>query len=108
MTDTRVFDEPSRIRGGSGRATALLAFGLVANLATQMTFAATRRETADQCRAPGPGIAPPAPQSARYSVIGRRPTTAAESPIEAHEPRQSQIGAFPTDAISQPRPDRRL
>jgi MFS family permease len=46
MADTRVFDEPSRIRGGSGRATALLAFGLVANLATQMTFATTLHEIA--------------------------------------------------------------
>ena len=46
MTDTRVFDEPSRARGGSARATALLSFGLVANLATQMTFAATLHEIA--------------------------------------------------------------
>jgi MFS family permease len=46
MTDTRVFGEPSRARGGSARATALMAFGLVANLATQMTFAATLHEIA--------------------------------------------------------------
>jgi MFS family permease len=46
MTDTRTFDEPSRAGGGSARATALLSFGLVANLATQMTFAATLHEIA--------------------------------------------------------------
>src|SRR5216684_2358474 len=46
MADTRAFDEPSRIRNGSARATALLSFGLVANLATQMTFAATLHEIA--------------------------------------------------------------
>jgi MFS family permease len=46
MADIRTFDEPSRVRGGSARATALLSFGLVANLATQMTFAATLHEIA--------------------------------------------------------------
>jgi hypothetical protein len=46
MADTRTFDEPSRVRWGSARATALLSFGLVANLATQMTFAATLHEIA--------------------------------------------------------------
>src|SRR6266571_3594299 len=46
MADTRAFDEPSPVRGGSARATALLSFGLVANLATQMTFAATLHEIA--------------------------------------------------------------
>jgi len=38
--------EPSDARGGSARATILLSFGLVANLATQMTFAATLHEIA--------------------------------------------------------------
>src|SRR5262252_3978527 len=38
--------EPSDARGGSARATVLLSFGLVANLATQMTFAATLHEIA--------------------------------------------------------------
>jgi MFS family permease len=46
MADTRAFDEPSRVRGGSARATALLSFGLVANLAAQMTFAAALHEIA--------------------------------------------------------------
>jgi MFS family permease len=46
MAVTRTFDEPSRVRGGSARATALLSFGLVANLATQMTFAASLHEIA--------------------------------------------------------------
>src|SRR6266851_2647615 len=46
MADTRAFDEPSRIRNGSARATALLSFGLVANLAAQMTFAAALHEIA--------------------------------------------------------------
>src|SRR5712692_9877206 len=46
MVDTRSFDEPSRVRGGSARATALLSFGLVANLAAQMTFAAALHEIA--------------------------------------------------------------
>jgi MFS family permease len=36
----------SRSRAGFARATALLSFGLVANLATQMTFAATLHEIA--------------------------------------------------------------
>ena len=36
--------EPSGDRGGSARATSLLAFGLVANLVAQMTFAATLPE----------------------------------------------------------------
>jgi len=40
------FDEPSDARGGSAGATILLSFGLVANLATQMTFAATLYEIA--------------------------------------------------------------
>src|SRR5438552_9921612 len=44
MTDLSAFS--SRIRAGSARATALLSFGLVANLATQMTFAATLHEIA--------------------------------------------------------------
>src|SRR5215471_11346352 len=38
--------EPSDARGGSAQATSLLSFGLVANLATQMTFAATLHEIA--------------------------------------------------------------
>jgi predicted MFS family arabinose efflux permease len=46
MADARAFDEPSGIRGGSPRATALLSFGLIANLAAQMTFAATLPEIA--------------------------------------------------------------
>src|SRR5215472_9345465 len=46
MDDALAFDEPSRRRGRSARATALLSFGLVANLATQMTFAATLPEIA--------------------------------------------------------------
>ena len=46
MADMRAFDEPTRVRGGSSRATALLSFGLVANLAAQMTFAATLHEIA--------------------------------------------------------------
>jgi MFS family permease len=41
-----MFDEPSRRCNGSARAMAILAFGLVANLATQMTFAATLHEIA--------------------------------------------------------------
>src|SRR5215468_1273646 len=41
MTEARAFPDPSRVAGGSARATVLLSFGLVANLATQMTFAAT-------------------------------------------------------------------
>ena len=41
-----VFNDPSRIRIGSARATALLSFGLVTNLAAQMTFAATLHEIA--------------------------------------------------------------
>jgi predicted MFS family arabinose efflux permease len=36
----------SRVCGGSARATILLSFGLVANLAAQMTFAATLHEIA--------------------------------------------------------------
>jgi len=46
MANARLFDEPSRVRGRSARATALLSFGLVANLAGQMTFAATLPEVA--------------------------------------------------------------
>src|SRR5262252_9500164 len=46
MADALAFDEPSGRRGRSARATALLSFGLVANLATQMTFAATLPEIA--------------------------------------------------------------
>jgi MFS family permease len=46
MADTRASDEPLRVRNGSARTTALLSFGLVANLATQMTFAATLHEIA--------------------------------------------------------------
>ena len=46
MADTLAFDEPSRRRGRSARVTALLSCGLVANLATQMTFAATLPEIA--------------------------------------------------------------
>ena len=44
MADAQVFDEP--FRGGSARPTALLSFGLVANLAALMTFAATLHEIA--------------------------------------------------------------
>jgi MFS family permease len=40
----------SRTRGGSARAIAFLSFGLVANLATQMTFAATLHEIAADWR----------------------------------------------------------
>jgi predicted MFS family arabinose efflux permease len=46
MADARAFQEPSQVGRGSARATALLSFGLVANLATQMTFAATLPEIA--------------------------------------------------------------
>jgi MFS family permease len=46
MVDVQALDEPSRGQGGSTRATALLSFGLVANLAAQMTFAATLHEIA--------------------------------------------------------------
>src|SRR5713101_1575338 len=46
MADLPAFDPSSRSRGGSARATALLSFGLVANLTTQMTFAATLHEIA--------------------------------------------------------------
>jgi MFS family permease len=46
MADARAFDQPSGTRGGSARATSLLSFGLVANLAGQMTFAATLHEIA--------------------------------------------------------------
>jgi predicted MFS family arabinose efflux permease len=46
MADTRAFDEPSGARCGSAKATALLSFGLVANLAAQMTFAAVLHEIA--------------------------------------------------------------
>src|SRR5215467_7571257 len=46
MADALAFDEPSRRRGRSARATALLSFGLLANLAAQMTFAETLPEIA--------------------------------------------------------------
>jgi hypothetical protein len=46
MDGASAFDEPSDARGGSARATILLSFGLVANLATQMTFAAALHEIA--------------------------------------------------------------
>jgi predicted MFS family arabinose efflux permease len=46
MTDTSVVDRSSANRGGSAKATALLSFGLVANLATQMTFAAALHKIA--------------------------------------------------------------
>jgi MFS family permease len=46
MGDPRTFDDPSGVRGGFARAAALLSFGLVANLATQMTFAAALHEIA--------------------------------------------------------------
>src|SRR6516162_833304 len=46
MADARAFGQPSGVRGGSARATILLSFGLVANLAAQMTFAATLNEIA--------------------------------------------------------------
>jgi MFS family permease len=45
MEGARTFDEPLKA-GGSARATILLSSGLVANLATQMTFAATLHEIA--------------------------------------------------------------
>ena len=46
MEGPRVFDELSKARGRLARATILLTFGLVANLAIQMTFAATLHEIA--------------------------------------------------------------
>ena len=46
MEGARAFGEPSDARGGSARATILLSSGLVANLATQMTFATTLHEIA--------------------------------------------------------------
>ena len=46
MTDAQAFDKPARARGGYARATLLLSFGLVANLAALMTFAATLPEIA--------------------------------------------------------------
>jgi MFS family permease len=46
MEGAGTVDEPSEAGGGSTRATILLSFGLVANLATQMTFAATLHEIA--------------------------------------------------------------
>ena len=45
MEGARAFG-PSGAHGGSAQATILLSFGLVANLATQMTFAATLHEIA--------------------------------------------------------------
>lgn len=47
MADAQALDQPSPVRGPS-RATILLSFGLVANLATQMTFAATLHEIATE------------------------------------------------------------
>jgi MFS family permease len=46
MADPRALNQRSRFRGGAARATILLSFGLVANLAAQMTFAATLHEIA--------------------------------------------------------------
>ena len=46
MADAQALTESSGVRGSSAKATALLSFGLVANLATQMTFAATLHEIA--------------------------------------------------------------
>src|SRR6516225_3956850 len=46
MADARRFGQPAAARHESVRATILLSFGLVANLATQMTFAATLPEIA--------------------------------------------------------------
>lgn len=46
MADLSAFDLSSQRRGRSARATALLSSGLVANLATQMIFAATLHEIA--------------------------------------------------------------
>ena len=46
MVDARRFGQPAAARHESVRATILLSFGLVANLATQMTFAATLPEIA--------------------------------------------------------------
>src|SRR5215467_9097657 len=46
MADAQALTEPPGVRGSSAKATALLSFGLVANLATQMTFAATLHEIA--------------------------------------------------------------
>jgi MFS family permease len=46
MIEVRVLEEPTVIPGGSTKATVLLSFGLVANLAACMTFAATLNEIA--------------------------------------------------------------
>ena len=46
MTDAQPFEDATEIRGGSARATVLLSFGLVVNLAALMTFAATLNEIA--------------------------------------------------------------
>lgn len=46
MADTRAFGTPAKTRAGSARATVLLSVGLIANLATQMTFAAGLHEIA--------------------------------------------------------------
>ena len=46
MADARRFGQPAAARRESVRATILLSFGLVANLTTQMTFAATLPEIA--------------------------------------------------------------
>jgi MFS family permease len=46
MADAQRFEDAASIRGGSARATVLSSFGLVANLAALMTFAATLNEIA--------------------------------------------------------------
>ena len=46
MIEAKTLEETTVIRGGSTKATVLLSFGLVANLATLMTFAATLNEIA--------------------------------------------------------------
>jgi len=46
MRSANVVAEQPGARGGWARATILLSFGLIANLATQMTFAATLHEIA--------------------------------------------------------------
>ena len=44
MIEAKTFEEPTAIHGGSTKATLLLSFGLVTNLAALMTFAATLNE----------------------------------------------------------------
>ena len=46
MIEAKTFEEPTAIHGGSTKATLLLSFGLVTNLAALMTFAATLNEIA--------------------------------------------------------------